>query len=131
MDAHACGASDIHIEANRGRESVVIRFRNDGQLSEYLRLPYNFRSATVSRLKIMAGLDISERRRAQDGRINFREFGPLDLELRVVTVPTRDSLEDIVMRLLTATEPLPIAKLGLARVRAAAHARHDPASPTA
>lgn len=113
MDAHASGASDIHIEANRGRESVVIRFRSDGLLSEYLRLPYNFRSATVSRLKIMAGLDISERRRAQDGRINFREFGPLDLELRVVTVPTRDNLEDIVMRLLTATEPLPIGKLGL------------------
>jgi type II secretory ATPase GspE/PulE/Tfp pilus assembly ATPase PilB-like protein len=113
MDAHACGASDIHVEANRGRESLVIRFRNDGQLSEYLRLPYNFRSATVSRLKIMAGLDISERRRAQDGRINFREFGPLDLELRVVTMPTRDGLEDIVMRLLTATEPLPIGKLGL------------------
>jgi type II secretory ATPase GspE/PulE/Tfp pilus assembly ATPase PilB-like protein len=113
MDAHACGASDIHIEANRGRESVVIRFRNDGVLSEYLRLPHNFRSATVSRLKIMAGLDISERRRAQDGRINFREYGPLDLELRMVTVPTRDSLEDVVMRLLTATEPLPIAKLGL------------------
>jgi type II secretory ATPase GspE/PulE/Tfp pilus assembly ATPase PilB-like protein len=113
MDAHACGASDIHVEANRGRESVVIRFRNDGLLSEYLRLPYNFRSAAVSRLKIMAGLDISERRRAQDGRINFREFGALDLELRVVTVPTRDGLEDIVMRLLTATEPLPIGKLGL------------------
>jgi type II secretory ATPase GspE/PulE/Tfp pilus assembly ATPase PilB-like protein len=113
MDAHACGASDIHIEANRGRESLVIRFRNDGQLSEYLRLPYNFRSATVSRLKIMAGLDISERRRAQDGRINFKEYGPLELELRVVTVPTRDNLEDIVMRLLTATEPLPIGKLGL------------------
>jgi len=113
QDAHACGASDIHVEANRARESVVIRFRNDGLLSEYLRLPYNFRSATVSRLKIMAGLDISERRRAQDGRINFREFGPLDLELRVVTVPTREGLEDIVMRLLTATEPLPISKLGL------------------
>ena len=113
MDAHACGASDIHVEANRGRESVVIRFRNDGLLSEYLRLPFNFRSATVSRLKIMAGLDISERRRAQDGRINFREFGPLELELRVVTVPTRDGLEDLVMRLLTATEPLPISKLGL------------------
>ena len=82
-------------------------------LSEYLRLPHNFRGATISRLKIMAGIDISERRRAQDGRINFREFGPLDLELRVVTVPTRDGIEDIVMRLLTATEPLPIVKLGL------------------
>jgi type II secretory ATPase GspE/PulE/Tfp pilus assembly ATPase PilB-like protein len=113
IDAHASGASDIHIEANRGRESVVIRFRNDGELSEYLRLPFNFRSATVSRLKIMAGLDISERRRSQDGRINFNEFAPLELELRVVTVPTRDGLEDIVMRLLTATEPLPITKLGL------------------
>ena len=112
-DAHASGASDIHIEANRGRESVVIRFRNDGVLSEYLRLPFNFRSATVSRVKIMAGIDISERRRAQDGRINFKEFAPLDLELRVVTMPTRDGLEDVVMRLLTATEPIPIRKLGL------------------
>ena len=89
IDAHASGASDIHIEANRGRESVVIRFRNDGELSEYLRLPFNFRGATISRLKIMAGLDISERRRSQDGRINFNEFAPLELELRVVTVPTR------------------------------------------
>ena len=112
-DAHTAGASDIHVEANRGRESVVIRFRNDGVLSEYLRLPYNFRAATVSRLKIMAGLDISERRRAQDGRINFNEFSALELELRVVTVPTRDGLEDVVMRLLAATEALPLPKLGL------------------
>ncbi len=116
-DAHACGASDVHVEANRGRESVVVRFRNDGQLSEYLRLPYNFRSATISRLKIMAGLDISERRRSQDGRINFNEFAPLELELRVVTVPTRDGLEDMVMRLLTATEPLPIVKLGMSEAQ--------------
>ena len=112
-DAHANGASDIHVEANRGRESVVVRFRNDGVLSEYLRLPHNFRAATISRLKIMAGLDISERRRSQDGRINFNEFEKLELELRVVTVPTRDGLEDIVMRLLAATEALPLAKLGL------------------
>ena len=112
-DAHAAGASDIHVEANRGRDSVIIRFRNDGVLSEYLRLPYNFRAATVSRLKIMAGLDISERRRAQDGRINFNEFSGLELELRVVTVPTRDGLEDVVMRLLAASEALPLAKLGL------------------
>ena len=116
-DAHGSGASDIHVEANRGRESVVIRFRNDGVLSEYLRLPYNFRAATVSRLKIMAGLDISERRRSQDGRINFSEFSPLELELRVVTVPTRDGLEDIVMRLLAASEALPLAKLGLSEAQ--------------
>jgi len=113
IDAHEAGASDIHIETNRGRESVVIRFRGDGVLSEYLRLPHNFRNATISRLKVMAGLDISERRRAQDGRITFRDFAPLDIELRVVTIPTRDSLEDIVMRLLTAREPIPVRKLGL------------------
>ena len=117
IDAHTAGASDIHVEANRGRESVVIRFRNDGVLSEYLRLPYNFRAATVSRLKIMAGLDISERRRSQDGRINFNEFSMLELELRVVTVPTRDGLEDVVMRLLAATEALPLSKLGLSEAQ--------------
>jgi type II secretory ATPase GspE/PulE/Tfp pilus assembly ATPase PilB-like protein len=82
-------------------------------LAEYLRLPHSFRRATVSRLKIMANLDISKHRRAQDGRINFREFGPANVELRVVTVPTQDGLEHVVMRLLTMGEPMPITKLGL------------------
>jgi len=113
LDAHSSGASDIHIEANAGKTSVVIRFRKDGELSEYLRLPYNFRNAAVSRLKIMAGMDISEHRRAQDGRINFARFGPANVELRVVTVPTQDGLEDLVLRLLAAGEPLPITRLGL------------------
>jgi type II secretory ATPase GspE/PulE/Tfp pilus assembly ATPase PilB-like protein len=61
----------------------------------------------------MAGMDISEHRRAQDGRINFARFGPANVELRVVTVPTQDGLEDLVLRLLAAGEPLPINKLGL------------------
>ncbi len=113
LDAHSAGASDIHIETNPGKASVVVRFRKDGVMSEYVRLPYNFRSAIVSRLKIMANLDISERRRAQDGRINFANYGPARLELRVVTVPTQNGLEDLVMRLLVMGEPLPISKLGL------------------
>jgi type II secretory ATPase GspE/PulE/Tfp pilus assembly ATPase PilB-like protein len=113
LDAHTAGASDIHIETNPGKANVVVRFRRDGVMSEYVRLPYNFRSAIVSRLKIMASLDISERRRSQDGRINFAQFGPARLELRVVTVPTQDGLEDLVMRLLVMGEPLPISKLGL------------------
>jgi len=113
FDAHAAGASDIHIESNPERKNVLVRFRTDGELSDYLRLPHNFRAALVSRLKIMADLDISEHRQAQDGRINFRKFGPVDLELRVVIVPTRDGLEDVVMRLLTMREPLPITQLGL------------------
>ena len=113
VDAHTSGASDIHVESSPGKNSVLIRFRKDGVLAEYLRLPYSFRSAAVSRLKIMAGLDISEHRRAQDGRIDFRQFGPANVELRVVTMPTRDGLEDVVMRLLTMGEPLPMARLGL------------------
>ena len=113
MDAHAAGASDIHIESNPGRENLCIRFRRDGVLSEYLRVSGLFRNAMVSRIKIMANLDISEKRRAQDGRINFQQFGPMKLELRVATIPTSEGLEDVVMRLLAAGEPLPLAKLGL------------------
>jgi type II secretory ATPase GspE/PulE/Tfp pilus assembly ATPase PilB-like protein len=113
MDAHSAEASDIHIESNAGRANVRIRFRRDGELSEYLLVPGQFRNAIVSRLKIMANLDISERRRAQDGRINFQQFGPLKLELRIATIPTADGLEDVVLRLLAAGEPLPIMKLGL------------------
>ena len=61
----------------------------------------------------MANLDISEKRRAQDGRINFQQFGPMKLELRVASIPTTEGLEDVVMRVLAAGEPLPLAKLGL------------------
>jgi type II secretory ATPase GspE/PulE/Tfp pilus assembly ATPase PilB-like protein len=113
MDAHAAGASDIHIESNAGRANARIRFRQDGVLSDYLQVSAQFRNALVSRLKIMASLDISEKRRAQDGRINFQQFGPLKLELRIATIPTSEGLEDVVMRLLAAGEPMPLAKLGL------------------
>lgn len=113
MDAHAAGASDIHFESNPGRANVCIRFRRDGQLSEYLQVSSQFRQAIISRLKIMASLDISGRRRAQDGRINFQQFGPLKLELRIAIIPTAEGLEDVVMRLLSAGEPLPLSKLGL------------------
>jgi type II secretory ATPase GspE/PulE/Tfp pilus assembly ATPase PilB-like protein/chorismate-pyruvate lyase len=113
MDAHTAGASDIHVESNPGRANVRIRLRRDGVLSEYLQVAAQFRGAIISRLKIMANLDISERRRAQDGRINFQQFGPLKLELRIATIPTGDGLEDVVLRLLAAGEPLPLARLGL------------------
>ena len=69
----------------------------------------------ISRIKIMAQLDISERRKPQDGKINFQQFGPAKIELRVATIPTNNNLEDIVMRLLASTKPLPIEKLGLAQ----------------
>jgi type II secretory ATPase GspE/PulE/Tfp pilus assembly ATPase PilB-like protein len=66
----------------------------------------------VSRLKIMAQLDITERRKPQDGKIEFRRFGPLDVDLRMATIPTTGGLEDIVMRLLTAANPVALDALG-------------------
>ena len=114
MDAHEDGVSDIHIESYPGKQNTRVRFRKDGTLIPYFDIPANARNAMVSRIKIMAQLDISERRKPQDGKINFQNFGPAKIELRVATIPTNNNLEDIVMRLLASTKPLPIEKLGLA-----------------
>jgi type II secretory ATPase GspE/PulE/Tfp pilus assembly ATPase PilB-like protein len=61
----------------------------------------------------MCDLDISEKRKPQDGKIKFKKYGPLDIELRVATIPTTGGVEDIVMRILAAGEPIPLDKLGL------------------
>jgi type II secretory ATPase GspE/PulE/Tfp pilus assembly ATPase PilB-like protein len=114
LDAWADGVSDIHVESNAGHLPIRIRFRKDGTLLDYLEVPAASRSALVSRLKIMAQLDISERRRPQDGKIAFRQYGPADVELRIATIPTSAGLEDVVMRLLSATRPVLLAELGLA-----------------
>jgi type II secretory ATPase GspE/PulE/Tfp pilus assembly ATPase PilB-like protein len=75
--ALACvaGSAGIHIESNPGEALTVIRFRRDGDLAPCLRLPAKLRAPLVSRIKIMARLDIAERRRPQDGKIDFSEFG--------------------------------------------------------
>ncbi len=113
IDAYQQGASDIHIEPGMGKDRVTIRFRRDGSLQKYIEIPYSFRSALVARIKIMCDLDISEKRRPQDGKIKFKKFGPLDIELRVATLPTAGGIEDVVMRILAAGEPIPLEKLGL------------------
>ncbi|WP_409450549.1 ATPase, T2SS/T4P/T4SS family [Aquabacterium sp. J223] len=114
IDAHSQRASDIHIETQPGREKVKVRFRRDGVLKPYLELPHTYRAAMVARLKIMCDLDISERRKPQDGKINFAKFSPQHkLELRVATIPTANGLEDVVMRLLASARPLPLKSLGL------------------
>ena len=112
IDAAEQKASDIHIEANPGGKDMRVRFRKDGALVTYLDLPAKFRKAVVSRLKIMAQLDITERRKPQDGKIEFRRFGPLDVDLRMATIPTTGGLEDIVMRVLTAATPVALDALG-------------------
>ena len=113
MDAYRQGVSDIHIEPLPGKGKVGIRFRKDGSLVPYIEIPHSYRSALVARVKIMCDLDISERRKPQDGKIKFKKFGPLDIELRVATIPSQGGVEDIVMRILAAGEPIPLDKLGL------------------
>jgi type II secretory ATPase GspE/PulE/Tfp pilus assembly ATPase PilB-like protein len=129
MIADACTqkVSDIHIETQPGREKVRIRFRRDGVLRPYLELPHTYRSALVARIKIMCDLDIAERRKPQDGKINFARFSPQHkVELRVATIPTHGGLEDVVMRILASARPLPIDALALSasnleRLRQAVH----------
>jgi type II secretory ATPase GspE/PulE/Tfp pilus assembly ATPase PilB-like protein len=113
-EAQSQGVSDIHVECQPGREKVRIRFRKDGMLRPYMELPHTYRSAMIARIKIMCDLDISERRKPQDGKINFAKFVPGHrLELRVATIPTANGLEDAVLRLLSSAKPIPIDNLGL------------------
>lgn len=113
LDAQAQGASDIHIESNFGKASTRIRFRKDGDLEDYLELPPAFCNALISRIKIMANLDISEHRHAQDGKIVFGNVGQTAIDLRVAVVPTSNNREDVVLRILGGVEPMPLAELGL------------------
>lgn len=114
IDAVRSKVSDIHIEPYPGKEDVLVRMRIDGSCKVYQKIPYKYKYAIPSRIKIMCGLDISERRKPQDGKIDFKKFGPLDIELRVATVPTAGALEDVVMRILASGESaLPFDKLGL------------------
>ncbi len=114
LEAQAGGVSDIHVECAPGREKVRIRFRRDGELRPYLELPHTYRGALIARLKIMCDLDISERRKPQDGKIAFGRFVTgSKLELRVATIPTHNGVEDAVLRLLSSARPLPMDRLGL------------------
>jgi type II secretory ATPase GspE/PulE/Tfp pilus assembly ATPase PilB-like protein len=114
VEAHAQGVSDIHIETRPGREKVKVRFRVDGLLRPYLELPHTYRQALVARLKIMCDLDISERRRPQDGKINFARFvASCPIELRVAMIPTANGLEDAVLRILASSRPMPLDSLGM------------------
>jgi type II secretory ATPase GspE/PulE/Tfp pilus assembly ATPase PilB-like protein len=111
-DAYRQGASDIHVEPYGEKRETLVRFRVDGDCFEYMKIPQSYRRAIVSRLKIMANLDIAERRKPQDGKIKFKLSDNKEIELRVATIPTSGYNEDVVMRLLAASEPLPLDKMG-------------------
>jgi type II secretory ATPase GspE/PulE/Tfp pilus assembly ATPase PilB-like protein len=112
QEAYRRGASDIHVEPYGPKNPCIIRFRVDGNCQQFMEIPGNHRNALVSRLKIMSRLDIAEKNKPQDGKIRFRgSMG--DIELRVATVPTANNNEDVVMRLLGSSKPIPLEKLGM------------------
>lgn len=111
-DGYRMGVSDIHIEPYSDKKETVVRFRLDGSCFEYMKIPPTFRRAIVSRLKIMASLDIAERRKPQDGKIKFKVGQRKEIELRVATIPTAGYNEDIVMRILASSEPMPLDQMG-------------------
>src|SRR3989344_8693347 len=103
-------ASDIHIEPQEQR--TRIRYRIDGMLQEKLSLPKTINDSLISRIKIISGLKIDEKRAPQDGRFNFRT-GDEEMDLRVSTLPTIFG-EKVVLRLLKKTGGIPsLSELGL------------------
>jgi type II secretory ATPase GspE/PulE/Tfp pilus assembly ATPase PilB-like protein len=108
VEADRLGASDIHIEPYADRKDMVVRLRIDGTCFTYMRIPAAYRRAVVSRIKVMANLDIAERRKPQDGKIRYRLAKDREVELRVATLPTSGQDEDVVLRLLTAKQPMPL-----------------------
>ena len=101
-DACARRASDIHVEPNVAMKNMEIRYRIDGDCILYQTLPFSYRAAVVSRIKIMSNLDITVKRLPQDGKIKFRRSGGDEIELRVATIPTQGGVEDVVLRILAA-----------------------------
>lgn len=95
-------ASDIHVEVFES--DLVVRFRVDGMLYDVLSPPKRFHAAIASRIKVMSGLNIAEKRLPQDGRIRLRIAGR-DIDIRVSTIPTAFG-ERIVMRLLDRAQAL-------------------------
>jgi general secretion pathway protein E len=109
-EAHDAAASDIHLEATR--DGLRVRLRVDGVLSELPGAPKGLQAAVVSRIKLLAELDIAEQRRPQDGRIRVR-LETRELDLRVSTVPTLHG-ESVVLRLLDrGGRPVDLDELGM------------------
>jgi len=109
-DAYDMGVSDIHIEPGVGKKDMRVRFRKDGACQVYQQIPYMYKQAIISRLKIMARLDIAERRMPQDGKIKMR-YGKKEIEYRMATCPTVGGNEDAVLRILADSKPIPLDQM--------------------
>jgi type II secretory ATPase GspE/PulE/Tfp pilus assembly ATPase PilB-like protein len=112
IEAARRGASDVHIEPNGENESTVIRMRVAGKFEPFEELPPVLAAALVAHFKGLAGLEVGERQRPQEGKLDFR-LPDCTLKVRVTTVPTVHGNEDVVMRLMGAGKPITIDQLGL------------------
>jgi len=92
-DAYMRNASDIHIEPNIQKKNVEIRYRVDGDLATYQTVPFSYRSALVSRIKIISNLDITERRLPQDGKINSNVRREVKLSFALLPSPHREGVK--------------------------------------
>ncbi len=113
-DAYDEGVSDIHIEPGVGKETLRVRYRKDGACRIYEEIPYIYKQAIISRIKIMSRLDIAERRLPQDGKIKMK-YGKNNIEYRVATCPTVGGNEDAVLRILAASKPIPLENMNFAQ----------------
>jgi type II secretory ATPase GspE/PulE/Tfp pilus assembly ATPase PilB-like protein len=113
ITAYRKNASDIHIEPSPVTKSTGVRFRIDGVCQNYITIPNSMARGLLSRVKIMAHLDIAERRLPQDGKIKFKRKGLRPFELRVATLPTAGGFEDAVLRILASAGAMKLDDMGL------------------
>ncbi|WP_153306717.1 ATPase, T2SS/T4P/T4SS family [Desulfonatronum thioautotrophicum] len=114
VEAWRRNASDIHIEPDPQNRFCSVRFRVDGTCHEFRKIRSGMAKPLISRVKIMAHLNIAERRLPQDGKIKMRlpELGKI-VEFRVAILPTIENHEDVVLRVLASGKPLPLDRLGM------------------
>jgi len=113
ISAYRKQASDIHIEPSPIIKKTTVRYRIDGVCREVMRVPNSTARGILSRLKIMAKLDIAERRLPQDGKIKFKRKGVRPFEMRLATLPTAGGFEDAVLRILAESGAMKLDDMGL------------------
>ncbi len=110
-DAYYQMASDIHIEPYGYEKDAIVRYRIDGRCQQALTVPSGYIRSVVSRIKVLAKMDIAEKRKPQDGKIRFKTTNNKIIELRIATIPTTNNNEDVVLRLLSSAEPIPLDQM--------------------
>ena len=106
LQAWQRGASDVHLEPHGDDRPIRVRFRIDGHCVDAMEISGKHRSALAVRLKVMANLDIAERRRPQDGKMRVTGPDGRAIDVRITTIPTVDDNEDFVLRILLGSRAI-------------------------